>query len=53
MTNRLIPEHFNMNGLPKTTYPTLERAERAAWIIDMDVYQCNFCGKWHLGSKED
>lgn len=52
MSDRMIPEHFNTLGKPKKPYYTLFEAESAAWLSDMDCYECSFCGYWHLSKKE-
>lgn len=49
---RPLAQHFNAEGKPKKSFPTRGTAER--WVsahpgVTVEVYLCDFCGKYHLG----
>jgi hypothetical protein len=52
-----LGSHWRADGAPKAVFRTQSDALRAAdgrrleWGDDLDVYQCDFCSRWHLGSS--
>jgi hypothetical protein len=52
-------EHWRADGAPKTRFATQEDANR--WSLhlrleegaDLDPYQCQMCGGWHLGNRRE
>lgn len=56
MTERLVPEHFRIDGGPKVPYEDEPTARRALARLGKGskrrpnrVYRCGFCGMWHVG----
>ncbi len=52
-------EHWRSDGQPKTRFPSQDEANRSAFFLrlevgaDLDPYQCQFCGGWHLGNRQE
>jgi anti-sigma factor ChrR (cupin superfamily) len=50
-------EHWRADGQPKSRFPTQADANRSSLRlrleegIDLDPYECRYCGGWHLGSR--
>ncbi|HMK62227.1 MAG TPA: hypothetical protein VK386_01300 [Acidimicrobiales bacterium] len=51
--------HFRADGTAKTRFASRDEAERAALQArlqhgsDLGSYQCDMCGGWHLGNRQD
>ncbi len=51
--------HWRADGAAKATYMSASEAQIVAnqlWVeerIDLNVYQCDFCGGWHMGKSAD
>ncbi|HMK99008.1 MAG TPA: hypothetical protein VK428_02340 [Acidimicrobiales bacterium] len=51
--------HFRSDGTAKTRFASRDEADRAAFQARLDhgrelsSYQCQMCGGWHLGSRQD
>ena len=56
--NTMIREHFRADGGPKKAYDTWEDAYITAREMgidfhgEYDAYECDFCGKFHIGSSK-
>ena len=52
-------EHWRSDGRPKTRFTSRDEANRASLQrlvedqVDLDCYQCTFCGGWHLGGRRE
>ncbi|HEY7917439.1 MAG TPA: hypothetical protein VIC86_10730 [Acidimicrobiales bacterium] len=50
-------QHWRADGQPKTRFPSRDEANRSALRLrlevaaDLDPYECEFCGGWHLGNR--
>lgn len=53
-----IRSHLRADGAPKTSYRTRHDAlavadeRRQDSGVELNVYQCEFCSAWHMGSTE-
>jgi hypothetical protein len=51
--------HWRADGNPKVRYRTEAEANKAAFSYrldhgaDLNAYECEFCGGWHLGASDD
>jgi hypothetical protein len=51
--------HWRADGRPKVRYPTAADAHKAGFAYrlehgaDLNTYECEFCGGWHLGASDD
>jgi hypothetical protein len=51
--------HWRADGAPKVRYRTEAEANKAAFSYrldhgaDLNAYECEFCGGWHLGASDD
>jgi hypothetical protein len=51
--------HWRADGNPKVRYPSETEANKAAFAFrlehgtDLNVYQCEYCGGWHMGTSDD
>ena len=49
--------HWRADGAPKTSYRNQADAlvsadqQRRETGADLTVYQCDFCGAWHMGNR--
>jgi len=52
-----LGSHWRADGAPKAAFRSQQEALRAANVqqlesgIDLHVYECDFCARWHLGSS--
>jgi len=52
-------QHWRTDGRPKTRFPSRDEANRSALQLrlevaaDLDPYECQFCGGWHLGNRRE
>jgi hypothetical protein len=50
-------EHWRADGQPKSRFSSQAEANRSSLRLrleegaDLDPYQCQFCGGWHLGNR--
>ena len=49
--NRLLRNHFRMDGKAKKVYPSRESAWTSANAQGGTAYRCTFCGLWHIATK--
>ena len=52
MARRIVPDHFRSDGKPKRAYPNEQIARAEAARLGMSFYRCDFCGRYHLASKQ-
>lgn len=51
--------HWRADGRPKVRYPSESDAHKAGFSYrlehgaDLNAYECEFCGGWHLGASDD
>jgi hypothetical protein len=51
--------HWRADGNPKVRYPSESEAHRAGFAyrlehgVDLNAYECEYCGGWHLGASDD
>jgi len=51
--------HWRADGRPKVRYPSESEAQKAGFSFrlehgaDVNAYECEFCGGWHLGQSDD
>jgi hypothetical protein len=51
--------HWRADGRPKVRFPSEAEAQKAGFSYrlehgaDLNAYQCEFCGGWHLGQSDD
>lgn len=51
--------HWRADGNPKVRYRNEAEANKAAFAFrlehgtDLHVYECEYCGGWHLGTSDD
>jgi hypothetical protein len=52
-----LGSHWRSDGAPKTIFRSQQDALRAANVrrlesgVSLNVYECDFCSSWHLGSS--
>ena len=49
MTERMISEHFNVDGKPKRLFGNWYLAKQEALKQCKQAYRCGFCGGLHIG----
>ncbi len=53
-----LGSHWRADGAPKTAYRSQAEAlsvadeRRGDTGLDLNVYRCDFCSAWHMGSAE-
>jgi hypothetical protein len=51
--------HWRADGNAKVRYPSETEANKAGFAyrlehgVDLNAYQCEYCGGWHLGTSEE
>ena len=50
--------HWRADGRPKVRYPSGRSPQGGVLLpaghgADLNAYECEFCGGWHLGASDD